>query len=96
MVEQAQKPLVLLAEHDPGVRARVTALLEDAGFEVAAAVVGRRPDIVLVDSALDLPLLGPNDPPVLLLTSEPQDARVDDAIAAGAVGYLRKPASLAR
>lgn len=101
---------VLPVEDDPIVRADLSLVLEDAGYDVCAAArdgveaveLAREhtPDLILLD--LGLPkldgvevirrVLAERDVPIVALTGRSQSL-VEEALAAGAISFVRKPVS---
>ena len=106
-------PTALVVDDDPDIRDVIDYVLDQAGFEVfsapdgeagLAAVLGIRPDIVLLDwmmprlSGLEVCRAVRSDPDltsiaVVLLTAKTQEADIALGFEAGAHDYILKPFS---
>jgi CheY-like chemotaxis protein len=103
----AAAPMILTVEDDPIVRADLRLVLEDAGFEVSAALDGveavelareHEPDAILLD--LDLPRLGGVEATRQILADRVvpivaltgrSRGLAEEAVEAGASSYVLKP-----
>ncbi|KDN22205.1 LuxR C-terminal-related transcriptional regulator [Amycolatopsis rifamycinica] len=94
---------VLLAERDPAVRARLSAILGEAdGIELVGAVPDataarvtlrrRLPDVVLLDLRLDPPDASARRPAVVALATFDSDTGILRALRDGAAGFVLRSA----